>query len=75
MFTETPSGTGVFDKKSHTLYSVGKQSPCLLLFVHMSYIRTVFEMHKSSENTHRYFHIMKNKNTYRLSYAIYYYCL
>ena len=30
---------------------------------------TVFELHQSSENTHRYFHFIKNKNTYRLSYA------
>ena len=36
---------------------------------------TVFELHQSSENKHRYFLIIKNKNTYRLSYAVQYYCI
>ena len=36
---------------------------------------TVFELHQSSENTHRYFHIIKKENTYRLIYAVLYYCL
>ena len=36
---------------------------------------TVFELHQSSENTHRYFHIIMNKNSYRLSYSAYCYCL
>ena len=30
---------------------------------------TVFELYQSSENTHRYFHIIKAKNMYRPSYA------
>ena len=30
---------------------------------------TVFELHQSSENTHRYFQIIETKNTYRPSYA------
>ena len=30
---------------------------------------TVFELHQSSENAHRYFYIIKTKNMYRLSYA------
>ena len=36
---------------------------------------TVLEVHQSSENTYRYFHIIKNKNMYSLSYAAQYYCL
>ena len=30
---------------------------------------TVFELYQSSENTHRYFHIINAKNMYRPSYA------
>ena len=30
---------------------------------------TVFELHQSSENMHNYFHIIKAKNMYSLSYA------
>ena len=30
---------------------------------------TVFELYQSSENTHRYFHIIKAKTMYRPSYA------
>ena len=30
---------------------------------------TLFELYQSSENTHRYFHIIKAKNMYRPSYA------
>ena len=30
----------------------------------------VLELHQSSENTHCYFHIIKDKNTYRLSFAV-----
>ena len=29
----------------------------------------VFELHQSSENMHRYFHIIKAKNMYKPSYA------
>ena len=36
---------------------------------------TVFELHQSSENVHHYFHIIKTKNMYRLSYTAKYYCL
>ena len=32
-------------------------------------LSTVFELHQSSETTHRYFHIIKTKITYRPSYA------
>ena len=36
---------------------------------------TAFELYQSSENTHRYFQIIKAKNIYRPPYAAYYYCL
>ena len=34
---------------------------------------TMFEVHQTSENTYRYFHIIKNKTMYSLSYAVQYY--
>ena len=49
--------------------SVGKQSPCLLSFVYTSYIRYGVRPAPKFGNTHRYFHIIKTKNTYMLSYA------
>ena len=36
---------------------------------------TMFEVHQTSENTYRYFHIIKNINIYSLSYAAQYYRL
>ena len=36
---------------------------------------TVFELYQSSENMHRYFHVIKTENMYRPSYAALCYCL
>ena len=36
---------------------------------------TVVELQQSSENTHRFCHIIKKQNTYRLSYAVFYYSI
>ena len=44
------------------IFSVGKQSPCSPSFVFTSYIRYGVELHPSSENTHRYFHIINWRN-------------
>ena len=54
--------------QTQTTVSENKDRVCYHLCIPHTF-STVFELNQSSENTHRYFHIIKNKTTYRPSYA------